>query len=276
MSPMSLRDIIQYALKEDMPKGDVTTESLALDSRPGIAKLTAKEDLVLSVHNVFEETIQILEPSAKLKWYFKDTDVVLKGQQMCLIQGDLIQVLKAERVALNLFSHLCGIATLTRCFVNQIKNTQTKILDTRKTTPIFRDLERRAVRDGGGTNHRLNLSDAVMIKDNHIRAAGSITNAIQRIRKNTKLPITVEVSTLQEVKEAVACTAQRILLDNMNTETMKQALEIIPKTIETEASGNMTIERVREVAQLGVNYISVGLITHSAPSADMSLMFEWT
>lgn len=276
MPPLSLRDIIQAALKEDMPNGDITTDSLALDARPGIAKLTAKEDLVLSGHIVFEEVIKTLESHARLIWYFKDSDVILKGQQICLIQGDLIQILKAERVALNLLGRLCGIATLTRCFVDQIKHTPTKILDTRKTTPMYRDLEKRAVREGGGTNHRLNLSDAIMIKDNHIRAAGSITNAITRIRKNSKLPITVEVTNLDEVKEAVAQGANRLLLDNMSNELMKKALELIPSNIETEASGNMKLDRVKSVAELGVNFISVGLITHSAPSADISLMFDWS
>lgn len=276
MSPYSISDIIQAALTEDMPSGDVTTESLALNSRVGVARLTAKEDLVLSGRAVFEEVIKTVEPNARLSWYFNDADMILKGQQICLINGDLILILKAERVALNLLGKLCGIASLTRCFVEQLQETSTKILDTRKTTPLFRQLEKQAVRDGGGTNHRLNLSEAVMIKDNHIRAAGGITNAIARIRKNTTLPITVEVTNIEEVKEAIRNDVQRLLLDNMDNESMKLALEQIPQTIETEASGNMKLNRVRSVANLGVNFISVGLITHSAPSADISLMFDWS
>lgn len=273
---LSLRDIIQFALKEDMPDGDITTDSLAFDSRPGIARLIAKEDLVISGRIVFEEVIRTLDTTAKLTWYFKDADLALKGQHLCMIQGDLIQILKAERVALNLLGHLSGIATLTRSFVDQVKNTKTKILDTRKTTPILRELEKHAVRDGGGTNHRKNLTEAVLIKDNHIRAAGGITNAVTRIRQHTDLPITVEASTLEEVKEAVSIGVQRILLDNMTNEMLRESLSLIPSTIESEASGNMKINRVRSVAELGVNYISVGVITHSAPSADISLNFEWS
>lgn len=273
---LSLRDIIQFALKEDMPDGDITTDSLAFDSRPGVARLIAKEDLVVSGRIVFEEVIRTLDTTAKLTWYFKDADLALKGQHLCMIQGDLIQILKAERVALNLLGHLSGIATLTRCFVDQVKSTKTKILDTRKTTPILRELEKRAVRDGGGTNHRKNLTEAVLIKDNHIRAAGGITNAVTRIREHTDLPITVEASTLEEVKEAAGVGVHRILLDNMTNEMLRESLSLIPATIETEASGNMKIDRVRSVAELGVNYISVGTITHSAPSADVSLIFEWS
>ena len=237
--------------------------------------MLAKEDLVLSGRLVFEEVIGTLDSTARLTWYFKDGDFVLKGQHLCMIQGDLVQTLKAERVALNLLGHLSGIATLTRHFVDQVRNTKTKILDTRKTTPILRELEKKAVRGGGGTNHRKNLSEAIMIKDNHIRAAGSITRAVTRIREHSQFPITVEVTTLDEVKEAVGLKVQRLLLDNMSNEVMKQVLAYIPPSIETEASGNMRLDRVKSVAELGVGFVSVGLITHSAPSADISLEFEW-
>lgn len=276
MISLTLHDMIQLALKEDMPEGDLTTESMALDARPGIARLTAKEDLVLSGRSIFEEVIQTLEPEAELTWYFNDSDLILKGQQVVLIQGDLIQILKAERVALNFLGSFSGIATLTRCFVDQVKHTSTQILDTRKTTPLYRDLEKRAVRDGGGINHRLNLSDAVMVKDNHIRAAGGITEAVTRIRRYTKKTITVEVTNFEEAQEAIGLRVNRLLLDNMSNELTKKVLEIVPPKIETEASGNMTVERVRAIAELGVNYISVGLITHSAPTADFSLLFDWT
>lgn len=276
MDTLSTKDILKIAFQEDMPSGDITTDSLALSSRLGSAKLIAKEDLVLSGRQVFEEAIRMLEPSCKLTWYFEDSQMALKGQVLCLLQGDLIQILKAERVGLNLLGHLSGIATLTRCFVDQVKHTRTNILDTRKTTPLLRDLEKKAVSDGGGTNHRKNLSEAIMIKDNHIRAAGSITNAVERIRNHSKLPLTVEASTFEEVQECVGLGVDRILLDNMDNALLTKCVQIVPAHIETEASGNMTVERVRSVAETGVNTISVGQITHSAPSADISLIFEWS
>lgn len=272
---MTLLELIRAAIKEDMPHGDVTTESLALKPRPGRARLKAKEDLVLSGAMAFEQSMQALEPSCKIKWHFEEGDEILKNQIICTIEGDLVQILKAERVALNFLGHLTGIATHTRRFVKKVAGTSTKILDTRKTTPAFRELEKRAVVHGGGLNHRLNLSTAILIKDNHISVMGGITNAVKRVREHSALPIEVEARTLQEVQEAVAMKVQRILLDNMDNETLKQALTMIPADVETEASGNMNLERVHSVAELGVNYISVGALTHSAPCADVSLIFQW-
>lgn len=272
---MTLLELIRAAIKEDMPHGDVTTESLALKPRPGRARLKAKEDLVLSGAMAFEQSMQALEPSCKIKWHFEEGDEILKNQIICTIEGDLVQILKAERVALNFLGHLAGIATHTRRFVKKVAGTSTKILDTRKTTPAFRELEKRAVVHGGGVNHRMNLSTAILIKDNHISVMGGITNAIKRVREHSALPVEVEARTLQEVQEAVSMNAQRILLDNMDNETLKQALTLIPAEVETEASGNMNLERVQSVAELGVNYISVGALTHSAPCADVSLIFQW-
>lgn len=272
---MTLMDLIHAALKEDMPDGDLTTDSLALEPRFGQARLVAKEDLVLSGSVPFEETILVLEPMAKVQWFFKEGDLILDRQVICNITGDLIQILKAERVALNFVGHLSGIATLTRCFVKQVENTKTRILDTRKTLPAYRDLEKRAVLHGGGMNHRKSLSDGVLVKDNHIRVVGGIPKAVTRIREHTKKPIEVECATLDEVREAVSSGVERILLDNMNNDAIVEALKLIPKNIETEASGNMTVDRVHSVAALGVNYISVGALTHSAPCADVSLMFDW-
>lgn len=272
---MTLLELIRAAIKEDMPHGDVTTESLALKPRPGRARLKAKEDIVLSGAMAFEQSMQALEPSCRVKWHFEEGDEILKNQIICTIEGDLVQILKAERVALNFLGHLSGIATHTRRFVKQISGTKTKILDTRKTTPAFRDLEKRAVVHGGGANHRMNLSTAILIKDNHISVMGGITNAINRVREHSQLPIEVEARTLEEVKEAVEMKAQRILLDNMDNEILKKALALVPADVETEASGNMNLERVRSVAEIGVNYISVGALTHSAPCADVSLVFQW-
>jgi nicotinate-nucleotide pyrophosphorylase (carboxylating) len=272
---MTLLELIRAAIKEDMPTGDLTTESLALTPRQGRARLVAKEDLLLSGAPAFEQTIQMLEPNAKIKWHFEEGDRILNKQIICTIQGDLIQILKAERVALNFLGHLSGISTYTAKFVAAVAGTETKILDTRKTTPGYRELEKKAVVHGGGVNHRFNLSSAILIKDNHISLMGGINEAVARVRSHTAKPIEVEADSLQKVKEAVDLKVHRILLDNMNNETLARALELIPKGIQTEASGNMTLERVKSVALLGVHYISVGALTHSAPVADISLQFDW-
>lgn len=273
---MNLLELIRAALKEDMPRGDITTEYLALTPRPGFARLKAKEDVVLSGTLPFEQTVMTLEPNAKVKWHFDEGAHALKGQILCTIEGDLVQILKAERVALNFLGHLSGIATHTRRFVREVAGTDTKILDTRKTTPVLRELEKRAVVHGGGQNHRLNLSTAILLKDNHIAVMGGVTAAVKRVREHSRLDIEVEARTLEEVREAVGLKVHRILLDNMDNATLKQALNAIPAEIETEASGNMSLERVRSVAELGVDFISVGALTHSAPVADVSLQFEWS
>lgn len=272
---MTLQELIRAAIREDMPRGDVTTESLALKPHPGRARLKAKEDIVLSGAMAFEQSMQALEPNARVKWHFEEGDEILKNQIICTIEGDLVQILKAERVALNFLGHLSGIATFTRRFVKQVEGTKTKILDTRKTTPAFRELEKKAVVHGKGVNHRMDLSSAILLKDNHISVMGGITAAVRRVREHSPLPVEVETSTLEQVKEAVALGAQRLLLDNMNNETLREAMKLIPAGVETEASGNMNLERVRSVAELGVNYISVGALTHSAPCADVSLVFQW-
>lgn len=272
---MNLIDLIRAAIKEDMPTGDLTTESLALRPHQGRAKLRAKADLVLSGTSAFEQTMEHLEPGLRIKWHFDEGHEILKGQIICSLEGDLVQVLKAERVALNFLGRLSGIATLTNRFVKAIAGTKTQILDTRKTTPVYRDLEKRAVVHGGGLNHRMNLSTAILVKDNHIALMGGITKAVSRIRENSQVAIEVEVKNPAEVKEAVSLGVQRLLLDNMTNAQLAEALTMIPPSIETEASGNMSLERVRSVAELGVHFISVGALTHSAPVADVSLEFEW-
>ncbi|MFN8791686.1 MAG: carboxylating nicotinate-nucleotide diphosphorylase [Bdellovibrionales bacterium] len=273
---MTLLQLIQNALQEDMPSGDLTTDCLALKPKPGKAYLKAKQDLVLSGTGPFEQTMTILEPNVKIKWLFQEGQRVLKGQNICTLDGDLVQILKAERVALNFLGHLSGIATYTNKFVQQVEGTETRILDTRKTTPGLRELEKRAVLHGGGANHRMNLSSAILIKDNHITVMGGIQSAVQRVRANSHLKIEVECGTLEDVKAAVAMKVDRLLLDNMDNETLRQALALVPPSIETEASGNMSLERVRSVALLGVDFISVGALTHSAPVADVSLLFDWS
>lgn len=272
---MNLLELIQAALKEDLPRGDVTTESLALKPQLGRALLKAKEDIVLSGALPFEQAMASVEPNVKVKWHFDEGDRILKGQNICTLEGDLVQILKGERVALNFLGHLSGIATLTSKFVDRVKGTSTKILDTRKTIPGLREWQKKAVVHGGGFNHRLNLSDAVLIKDNHVTVMGGLTKAVERVRAHTKLPIEAEARNLAEVAEAVSLNVHRILLDNMNNDLLRQALALIPPGIESEASGNMTLERVASVAQLGAHFISVGALTHSAPVADVSLLFEW-
>ncbi len=279
---MNLADLIRAALKEDMPKGDLTTECLGLAPRFGQARLMAKQDLILSGTTPFEQTVEMLEPTCKVQWHFREGDRVLNRQIVCHITGDLIQILKAERVALNFIGHLSGIATLTGKFVDKVAHTKTKILDTRKTTPGYRELEKRAVANGGGMNHRFGLSDAILIKDNHIMVAGGLRQAVERIRENTQEKIEVECGTLEDVVEAIDLNVDRILLDNMDNDSLAMAINLIDTAsrssgvrVLAEASGNMSLERVGSVAEVGVDYISVGALTHSAPTADVSLLFDW-
>jgi len=286
-SVLPLSEMLQLAFKEDMPRGDVTTDGLALIGtrhptlagptapKLGLAKLIAKQDLVLSGQDLFQAAVLHFDPTAQLTWHFQDGQSVLQGQSVCRLKTDLVGLLKAERVALNLLMHLSGIATLTSRFVAQVRDYHCRILDTRKTTPLFRHWEKRAVRHGGGHNHRMDLSSAILIKDNHIAMVGGITKAVRQLRSTSTLPIEVEAGTLEQVKECVELQIERILLDNMDLETLRQARSLIPKSISVEASGNMTLERVRSVALIGVNDISVGALTHSAPAADLSLLFEW-
>jgi nicotinate-nucleotide pyrophosphorylase (carboxylating) len=272
---MTINQVIELAFKEDMPKGDVTTDSLDVISYPGTAKLIAKSDLVLSGQDLFEKCIQFLDPHCNLRWMFQDGQHILAKQTICVLKGNLIPILKAERVALNFLGRFSGIATMTKKFVDEVSSTQTHIIDTRKTTPLFRDFEKKAVRDGGGQNYRRDLSEFAMIKENHARVAGSLEMAIDMVRSKTKKYLVAEAHSLEDVDICIAKRVDRVLLDNMDLATIKKALEKIPKTIDTEASGNMTLERVAKVAETGVKYISIGALTHSAPTADISLLFEW-
>jgi len=272
---LELNQLIAEAFHEDLPEGDLTTDNLGVPPFSGVAQLVAKEDLILSGTKIFEMAIHFMEPDAQIQWRFKEGQLVLERQTIATIRGDLLKILKGERVALNFLGHLCGIATLTRCFVEKMAGTECVVLDTRKTTPLLRSLEKAAVRTGGGTNHRGSLSDGVMIKDNHIRAAGGIESAIENVRSNFSGDIFVECTTLEEVDIAVRLRVERIMLDNMSIEMMREARQKIPHTIQVEATGNMTLERAQETAQLGVDFVSVGALTHSAPNADMSLLFDW-
>ena len=271
----NIQDFIAKAYAEDIPMGDITTDSLGLSSKIGRAKLIAKQDLVLSGYEIFEQCIYYVCPDAAIKSYFKDSDYIYKGQCICEINANLLQILKAERVALNFLGYLSGIASLTYLYNQQVAHTACKILDTRKILAHYRDLVKMAVRHGGGQSHRRDLSSAILIKENHIRAADGIKNAITNIRKNYSGPIEIEVSNIEELQQAIALNVERVLLDNMNNDTLKECLSILPKHIVSEASGNMSLDRVRSVAELGIDFISVGALTHSAPVADISMLFDW-
>ncbi len=273
---MTLSQLITQAYAEDIPKGDLTTDNLGLAACSGDARLVAKEDLVLAGRALFVGCVKHVCPDMVLRWQFDDGDFILDQQTVCWLKGDLLTLLKAERVALNFLGHLSGIATLTRCFAQAVSDTECKILDTRKTTPLLREYEKAAVRAGGGHNHRMNLSDAVLIKENHIRASGGLERAVRAIKRHANnAAIEVECSNLDEVALSVSLGVERILLDNMNNAKIAEARAKIPPFIQVEASGNMRLERVGEVARLGVDFISVGALTHSAPCADFSLLFEW-
>ena len=270
-----IKNYIEQAFSEDRPDGDVTTSSLDIQNRFGVAQLIAKQDLVVSGQDYFQTSLEYCDKTLELEWFFKDGDSVLKGQSICQIQGNLVQLIQAERVALNFLGYFSGIATQTAKYVDACKGTKTKILDTRKTLPLYREASKKAVRHGGGFNHRMNLSEAAMIKENHARLFGDFSECIAKVRDNTDVFLEVEVTNLDELKMALQHDIQRVLLDNMTNEQMAECLQIIPPQIESEASGNMTLKRIPEVAKLGLDFISVGALTHSVPNADFSLLFDW-
>lgn len=273
---MTITELISKAFTEDIPTTDKTTDSLGIKERFGISQLIAKQDLTLSGKDFFQEAVHFIDPNLNIQWNFNDGDKILDRQIIAQIDGNLVELLKAERVALNFLGYFSGIATMTSLFVKACEGTSCKILDTRKTLPLYRAFVKKAVLHGGGTNHRMNLSDGILIKENHLALASGLKSAIAMAKaQNPELPIEVETKDLEEVRLAVEAQAQRIMLDNMSLEQTAKALEIIPENIETEASGNMTLDRIPSVAQTGVNFISVGALTHSAPCADMSLLFEW-
>ena len=271
---LTVDEIVAKAIDEDLPQEDMPTDNLGLREKPGRAFLKAKEDLVLSGSELFQSTMNYLDGNVHIEWYFSDGDFVFKDQTVSTITGNLLTIVKAERVALNFLGQLTGVATLTRCYVSEVEGLPTKILDTRKTTPLMRQWQKAAVRHGGGHSHRDHLSQAILIKENHIRICGGIEQCVKRLRERTSEPIEVECGTLSEVEQAVTMKVERILLDNMNNETIREALTMISGEITTEASGNMSLERIRSVAEMGVDFISVGSLTHSAPCADLSLLLE--
>lgn len=264
---------ILNALREDITSEDVTTNAIMPDRQEGKADLICKQDGVVAGLDVFCRTFELLDGTAHFDTQLKDGDIVKKGQVIGVIFGDIRALLSGERTALNYLQRMSGIATLTRELADELKGSKTKLLDTRKTTPNMRPFEKYAVKVGGGYNHRYNLSDGILIKDNHIGAAGSITDAVKLAREYAPFvrKIEVETESLEQVTEAIHAGADIIMLDNMDNDTMRKAVEMIAGRAETECSGNVTKERLHEIADTGVDYVSVGALTHSAPILDFSL-----
>jgi nicotinate-nucleotide pyrophosphorylase (carboxylating) len=268
-------EIIKRVLKEDMPMGDITTDNLIERDSVSRGHIIAKEQGVIAGLDMAERVFKVLDASVNFTRLVKDGDKVKKGEIIAEIKGNTRALLKGERTALDFLQRLSGIATKTSEFCEIVREFPVKISDTRKTTPGLRLLEKSAVRTGGGHNHRFSLSDGVLIKDNHIKAAGSIKKAVQLSRQ--KIPhtikIEVETETLEQVREALECGADIIMLDNMSVDMMKEAVRIVDKKALVEASGNVNLEKVYEIASIGVDIISVGGLTHSAKALDMSLKF---
>lgn len=273
LSDFYIEEHIKNALKEDIGFGDITTENLAGDDDKLAGKLDSRVDGILAGARVFELVFKILSPEVKIKFYFKDGDKIKKGDKIADISGPAKAVLMGERVALNYIQRMSGIATETQRYQQAIGDLPVKIVDTRKTTPNFRAFEKYSVKVGGGALHRFNLSDCAMIKDNHIKFAGSITKAVEKLRKNISHAhkIEVECDTLEQVKEAVQVGADIIMLDNMSCEVMKEACRIINKKAIVEASGNVHLDTVKQIAECGVDIISSSAIVAKAPTLDLGL-----
>lgn len=271
----SVDQLIDRALEEDVGTGDITTLTTISEDAVGHGRYIAKEDGVLCGIDLARRVYAKLDDGIKFTAYKKDGDEVVKGDIIAEVTGPAISLLTGERVGLNLMQRLSGTATKTRECVRKIEGTNATIADTRKTTPGLRVLEKYAVRVGGGSNHRFNLADGILIKDNHIVAAGGISEAVRRARKNAPhtLKVEVEIETFEQLEEALAAGADIIMLDNMSCEDMAKAVKIVDGRAKTEASGNMGDRDLREVAETGVDIISIGALTHSVRSLDISLKF---
>ncbi len=265
--------LIKQALEEDIGNEDVTTNSVMPDYKRGRVKLICKQDGVICGLNVFERVFKLLDEHTVIEIFVKDGDEVKKGQRIAMVSGDIRVLLSGERVALNFLQRMSGIATYTRSVASLLKGCKTKLLDTRKTTPNMRVFEKYAVRCGGGNNHRYNLSDGVLLKDNHIGAAGGVKKAVEMARAYAPFvrKIEVEVENLNMCKEALDAGADIIMLDNMSVADMKKAVEMIGGRALTECSGNVTLENIERIKETGVDFVSSGALTHSAPILDLSL-----
>lgn len=277
MDPITMKlnvdPLILSALKEDITQEDVSTNCVMPEWKEGEVDLIAKEDGIICGLQVFERVFTLLDDETEITFFAKDGDEIHAGEKLAEITGDIRVLLSGERTALNYLQRMSGIATYTHACAKLLEGTKTKLLDTRKTTPNNRIFEKYAVRTGGGNNHRYNLSDGVLLKDNHIGAAGSVKKAVEMARDYAPFVRKIEIETenLDQVKEAVEAGTDIIMLDNMDHETMVKAMKIIDHKAEVEVSGNVTEEKIRDLTDLGVDYISSGALTHSAPILDLSM-----
>ena len=270
---MHADQLIRMALQEDITSEDVSTNAVMPTATKGTVDLIAKEDGVIAGLDIYARVFTILDEKTEIDFHCKDGEEVKKGDLMATVTGDIRVLLSGERVALNYLQRMSGIATYTRQVAKLLEGSNVTLLDTRKTTPNCRVFEKYAVRVGGGCNHRYNLSDGVLLKDNHIGAAGSVTKAVQMAKAYAPFvrKIEIEVETLDQVKEAVEAGADIIMLDNMTPEVMKQAVELIDGRAQTECSGNITKENIQKICEIGVDFVSSGALTHSAPILDISM-----
>lgn len=271
--------LLDLGIEEDINTGDITTESIIPATMNAVATMTAKQEGVISGLDIVRMVYERFQQDIVFTPYFKDGDAVKKGDVILKVEASYPTLLRGERLSLNIFQRMCGIATETAKYVKELADTHTELLDTRKTAPGLRVLDKMAVKHGGGTNHRMGLYDMAMIKDNHIKMAGGIAKAVEQVRARIAEGIKIEVETtnLDEVHQAIEAGADIIMLDNMDTKTMTEAVSIIKaadKGIKTEASGNMSIPRLKEVASTGVDYISVGALTHTVKGMDISMNIE--
>lgn len=270
---LNVDPLIENALREDITSEDVSTNCVMPCAKQGQVDLIAKQDGIICGLQIFERVFTLLDPAVKVEFYVRDGDAVSDGLLMAKVTGDIRVLLSGERTALNYLQRMSGIATYTHASAGLLKGSRTKLLDTRKTTPNNRIFEKYAVRVGGGNNHRYNLSDGVLLKDNHIGAAGGVAKAVKMAKEYAPFvrKIEVEVETLDQVKEAADAGADIIMLDNMDHGTMEKAMKIIDHRAQVEVSGNVTKEKIKSLTDLGVDYISSGALTHSAPILDISL-----
>ena len=270
---LNVDNLLLQALKEDITSEDISTNAVMPTKKQGQVELICKQDGIIAGLEVFQRVFELLDETTQVKFYVKDGEEVKKGKLMAILTGDIRVLLSGERTALNYLQRMSGIATYTNSVAKLLKGAKTQLLDTRKTTPNMRIFEKYAVRVGGGHNHRYNLSDGILLKDNHIGAAGGIKEAISMAKDYASFvrKIEIEVENLDMVKEAVEAGADIIMLDNMSIEDMKKAVAFIAGRAKTECSGNVTKENIKNLADIGVDYISSGALTHSAPILDISL-----
>ena len=270
---LNVDKLIMMALQEDITSEDVSANAVMPQPQQGMVDLICKQDGIICGLPIFERVFKLLDPQTHVEFFVKDGDAVKKGQKMAVLTGDMRVLLSGERVALNYLQRMSGIASYTHEVAALLEGSNTTLLDTRKTTPNCRIFEKYAVRVGGGTNHRYNLSDGVMLKDNHIGAVGSITKAVEMAKAYAPFvrKIEVETETIEQVREAVEAGADFIMLDNMSHEQMAEAVKLIDGRAETECSGNVTKENIAKVTEIGVDYVSSGALTHSAPIMDISM-----